>query len=263
VVIHEYEIERFTQHINSQDPNIKFTSEVVQDNKLAFLDTLVHIQDDGSLKTTVYRKPTHTDKYLSFASNHHLAHKRSVVRSLMHRANTIVSTDSDKTDEINHVRTALKANHYSPWALEIPAPKPKTKPPTTSGPKPFRPTAVIPYISDLSERLQRIYQKYGITTIHKPRNTIKDFLVHPKDKTPTIKKCGVLYKIPCNNCNEFYVGETARPLEKRLQEHHRTRGEPNTITSMGAHIVSTGHKFLDTDVSVLAREEHGLRRKIL
>ena len=43
VVIHEYEIERFTQHINSQDPNIKFTSEVVQDNKLAFLYTLVHI----------------------------------------------------------------------------------------------------------------------------------------------------------------------------------------------------------------------------
>ena len=111
--------------------------------------------------------------------------------------------------------------------------------------------------------LQRIYQKYGITTIHKPRNTIRDFLVHPKDKTPTIKKCGVLYKIPCNNCNEFDVGETARPLEKRLQEHHRTRGEPNTITGMDAHIVSTGHTFLDTDVSVLAREEHWLRRKIL
>jgi hypothetical protein len=262
VVIHDYEVDCFTAHINNQDKNMKFTSESPEDNKLAFLDILVHLTDDGSLKTTVYRKPTHTDQYLSFSSNHHLSHKKSVVRSLLHRADAIITTPSDKEDEVKHVHKALRSNNYPAWALEIPDPKPKPATQQPPGVRTFRPIAVIPYVQDLSEKLQRIYKKYGIQTIHKPRNTIRDHLVHPKDKTPTIKKCGVLYQIPCNNCEEFYVGETARPLEKRLKEHHRTRGEPNVITGMGQHSKTTGHSFSDPDVTIIAREDHWLRRKI-
>jgi hypothetical protein len=127
VVIHEYEIERFTNHINNIDPNIKFTSEPCIDNKLAFLDTLEHIQDDGSIKTTVYHKPTHKDQYLNFKSNHHLTHKRSVVHSLSHRANTIVTTEDYKLTEIQHVQSALLANNFAPWALNTPKAKIQTK----------------------------------------------------------------------------------------------------------------------------------------
>ena len=59
---------------------------------------------------------------------HHLTHKRSVVHSLTHRANTIVTTEDDKLTEIQHVQSALLANNFPPWALNTPKAKSDKKP---------------------------------------------------------------------------------------------------------------------------------------
>ena len=61
VVIHEYDIESFTQHINSIDKNINFTNETEQGSLLPFLDTQIILNDDAPIDTMFYRKPTHTD----------------------------------------------------------------------------------------------------------------------------------------------------------------------------------------------------------
>ena len=58
VVIHEYDIDSFTTHINSQDPHSKFTMERDVEGKLPFLDTEVILQEDATVRTKVYLKPT-------------------------------------------------------------------------------------------------------------------------------------------------------------------------------------------------------------
>ena len=65
-VIHkEIHIQDFLQHINSVDPAIQFTVETnKEDRAIPFLDTTVKPEADGTLSTTVYSKPTHTDQYL-------------------------------------------------------------------------------------------------------------------------------------------------------------------------------------------------------
>ena len=63
---------------------------------IPFLDLLVNRQPDKTVKIQVYRKPTHTDQYLLFQSHHPIHHKSGVVRTLMDRKDTLVSTEDDK-----------------------------------------------------------------------------------------------------------------------------------------------------------------------
>ena len=47
--------------------------------------------EEGRLKTTVYRKPTHTNQYLHWDSHHAIPSKYSMIGTLFHRAKTICS----------------------------------------------------------------------------------------------------------------------------------------------------------------------------
>ena len=107
-ILKTYEDE-FLEHLNSIDSDIKWTAEkeaklptnqnaaelesteVRSERALAFLDSWSIVNDNGTVKTRVYRKETHTDQYLNFKSNHPLEHKRGVVKTLYHRANKLVT----------------------------------------------------------------------------------------------------------------------------------------------------------------------------
>ena len=82
----------FLKHINSIDGHIQFTCEDQRDDgAMPFLDILITPEKDGSLSTSVYKKPTHTDLYLQWDSHHTLTSKYSVIGTLQHRAQTICS----------------------------------------------------------------------------------------------------------------------------------------------------------------------------
>ena len=92
VVIQSAHKKTFIEHINSIDQSIQFTVEDSRiDGSMPILDTLVIPQPDGSLNTTVYRKPTHTDLYLQWDSHHTIAAKYSVLNTLHHRARAVCS----------------------------------------------------------------------------------------------------------------------------------------------------------------------------
>ena len=60
-ILDREDVDDFLQHLNSQQPSIRFTMETEKDNKHAFLDTAILREPDGRLTTSVYRKHTHTD----------------------------------------------------------------------------------------------------------------------------------------------------------------------------------------------------------
>ena len=66
----QHNVDNFRSHLNQQHLSIRFTMETENNNKTAFLDTLVTRGPDGKLLTSVYRKPTHTNQYLAYDSHH-------------------------------------------------------------------------------------------------------------------------------------------------------------------------------------------------
>ena len=108
----------FLQHLNSIHPNIKFTCEETRsDGSMPFLDVLITPEEDGSLKTSVYRKPTHTDRYPQWDILYTIPSKYSVAGILYHRANTLCSNPQVLQEEEDHLFQALKRCKYPTWAM--------------------------------------------------------------------------------------------------------------------------------------------------
>ena len=228
--VKEDQADNLTAYLNTVDKtgNIKYTSEHEQDRTLPMLDVKMTVTNTNRIKTTVYRKKTHTDQYLNFESHHPLHQKIGVVRSLLDRKEAIVSTEEDKKKEDDHITQALKKNNYPMWAIKkaktlqsqekhTQEKKKKDKTPKKDGNR----LVTIPYQQGTSERLSNAFKKRGYATAMKPHTTIRSLVVHPKDKLKPDQKAGVVYQIPCQQCDKSYIGETGRMLKERISEHER------------------------------------------
>ena len=215
------------------------------------------------MDTTVYRKPTHTNKYLDFSSHHPLAHKIAVVRTLHTRAHALTSSAVSRTEEERTVSQALALNGYPARFIHRHScrsvdstPAAQSSTPTTS--------VTIPYIKGTSEAIKRVLSPLGIRTTFRPVNTLRQLLVRPKDPVPIQDRSGVIYRVPCSSCSHAYIGQTSRTLAQRLKEHHRAVRIGDSATSaLAEHAHSTGHPVDWTAAHVIDTCTHTSRRCLL
>ena len=129
-------VDDFLQHLNNQQPSIRFTMETEKDNKLTFLDTAVLRETDGHLTTSIYRKPTHTDQYLAYDSHHPQSVKRGIIKCIHEHAKRLVTKPSVISKEKKHLSSVLVSNGY-PFLSPRNLPRPENQttmpnPPTIS-----------------------------------------------------------------------------------------------------------------------------------
>ena len=189
-------------------------------NSIPFLDVFVKL-DQGSLHTSVYRKPTWSGLYLHFFSSVPNSYKRNLVFNLFDRARRICSPDT-LDNEFHILSQALQLNGYPSSFIQQYSRK-RTSPIVFGPPK--KPAFIsLPFLTDSfhTQVKQRIRSAVALAfPVIEPRIvaiTRRIPIRSLKDSLPTSCASNLIYKFDCG-CGSSYVGRTERWLSTRVHEH--------------------------------------------
>ena len=110
----------------------------------------------------------------------------------------------------------------------------------------------------MSESCKNICRKHGVEVLFRGGNTIRDLLVHPKDRDTILQKSGVIYRYKGGrvDCEEEYIGKSGRTFAERFREHMRA---PSPFHD---HHNITGHELSLENFSIMGREDQSIARDI-
>ncbi|EYC26545.1 hypothetical protein Y032_0010g1212 [Ancylostoma ceylanicum] len=219
-------------NLNSRDVHIKFTIEEPDtEGFLAFLNTRVRIHE-GKKEIRWHKKESSKNIILHSRSAHPLHMKVNVVRNLK-KTSERISTEGSGSD--GKIQSILFENGY-----------------TTRTTGSWRPYAapdgiplILPFLNDsFSKRINMIVRKSGLPVrlVFQPPPTLKQKLTSSRvyEAECDLRQChycrdqrichlrGTVYLITCSGCGQRYVGESERPLRKRLDEHRRALNRPQS-----------------------------------
>ena len=119
------------------------------------------------------------------------------------------------------------------------------------------------YVRGVSERIERKCRRLGIRTTFKSKGTLREALVKTKDPQPEWKKKGVVYQVPCAECESVYIGETGKTLEKRISEHKGAVKRHDVKNGIAVHAWTKQHKVNWQAATVKHVETNHSRRKTI
>ena len=250
---------------NSMAPDLEYTIEHPSaDGSIPFLDILIH----PDYSTSIYRKPTHTNLYTHYTSSATIASKESTVRTLTRRAFKLCSLCHLQT-ELLHLESTFLSNGYPLRKIRNLMDRTVKRLKNIAQRHPVKPTddnfvVSIPNDARNSSSLRKSLSKYNIGTVFNSTNTLRSILTHTKTPTPAKQQKNDIYKIPCGDCDAFYIGQTCRPLTKRIKEHVACHRLNNLVDSATGNIKSApakhrrnlGHTIAWSSTSIIASYQH-------
>ena len=156
--------------------------------------------------TSIYRKPTHTERYIPFSSYPKTI--TGVLRCMKDRAHNICDSESRKL-ESHHLKDVFLANGFPARLVKKTMLTPSQAPhPSPLPTQPPQKTLCTPYVRGVSEKLKRICAPLNIRMIFTPAYTMKRTLMNVKNRVPEEKKKAVVYQVPCKDCCKLQTHHT-------------------------------------------------------
>ena len=241
-------------YLNSIDAHIKFTVEQPSmEWAIPFLETLP--QPKGkNISVSVYRKLTHTDRYLDFNSRYPISAKKAVVRALMDRAENVCSDPEILIKEVEHLGKVLHYNNYPQWLIDKWGRLEKSGPlihPDTGHEVKKQFFISVRYFLGLSESFKKIFRYTAIQVCFKGVNTLRSMLMHSKDKISIYQKDAVYHwKCQADGCKSSYIGGTSRALGEQVKEHCKSSTSAILKHCTDHHQLTRGWTQISTGILV-------------
>lgn len=245
----------FVNKLNSIYPSIKFTYEVENDKKISFLDVLI-LRNNEKLEFDIYRKPTHTNRFITQDSHHPPEQKRSAFNSMIYRLLNTPLSQENYNKEINYIKNVAKYNGYETKivdnmltkALKRNEKKKRTKLEPIKVKKKWVSATYTKQYKDVKKTFQKNAE---LMVSFKAKNKIKNILGNPKTKLENTSKSGI-YQIQCDSCEMKYVGQTKRNIKTRFKEHtsHITHNRPEK-SAIAKHCLETDHTISINNTKLL------------
>jgi hypothetical protein len=264
-IVKERYIGKVLELINEQHQTIKFTVEIENDGDLPFLDILISRGDNNTIEFSIYRKPTHTDRYITSDSHHCGGHKQAAFHSMVHRMFTTPMRAEKLEEEKAYIYEVGRLNGYPKEFVgkiikkhgnkkrinEATSLEPINDPPDRR--------ISVPYYPVLTNKLQKTLNKHNIQLVTTSSTTLQNNICNYKDQEEAIKSSGI-YSIGCKDCNSIYIGQTRRKIGKRTKEHirHANSGHVEQ-SSVAEHMVDLGHNIDNDSITVLKRVQKNHR----
>ena len=122
----------------------------------------------------------------------------------------------------------------------------------------------IPYIGPASNTIKKHLCNLdkNIRIAFSGHNLNKKFFSKTKDPVPLGKCSGLVYSVPCNDCEGNYVGETGQLLEKRVAQHKNDIKNKRKSAALCKHATELGHSFDFGNTSILCFENNEKNEKL-
>lgn len=208
----------------------------------------------------IFRKVTQTDHTIHNTSSHPFQHKIAAYNHMLHRLNNIPMNNEDYNEELNTITHIAIENGYTEQLIKNINRKIVNKInrhnlSTLSNNEDKcnnKKYISLAYNENTNKIVKDVFKSYGYTLANKTNNTI---LKNLREKSKT-RDSGV-YKLKCNDCTKFYIGQTGRTFTQRFNEHTKevdhNHPKPNVKSNYAQHLNKERHTFtnIETNLQIL------------
>lgn len=214
------EIDNLAVELNKMHPKIHFTVEHETPDGINYLDLTISSKNQKH-NFQIFRKPTTTNVSIHNSSCHPDQHKKAFFRSMVNRMLKIPMDNNAMCKETNIIKSIATSNGYNPAIIDKLIQTTKANPPLVEQSPPNNKTTYIslPFLGKVSYQIANLFKTHNIKISFFTNNKIQNKIIHnASSNIERYQKSGV-YKLTCDSCPSFYIGQTGRSFRTRFKEH--------------------------------------------